>query len=47
MISVFCCEAINAQCESCKLGVTEDAYCKDNPKMDGCTPSEGNLLNFI
>ena len=41
MISVFCCEAIAAECEACKEGMTVEAYCKDNPEMMGCEP-EGN-----
>ena len=37
-IVVFCCEAITAECEACKLGMTVDEYCREHPKMDGCSP---------
>merc|ERR1719414_59718 len=38
---IFCCEAITAECEACKLGVTVEEYCMKNPKMDGCSPIVG------
>merc|ERR1719370_2697178 len=36
---VFCCEAIIAECEACKAGMTVEEFCKQNPKMQGCEPS--------
>jgi len=32
----FCCNAIEAACEACKAGVTEDEYCRNNPTTMGC-----------
>jgi len=31
-----CCEAINAECESCKSGKSPQDFCETNPKMNGC-----------
>lgn len=31
-----CCEAVTADCEACKYGVSTQSYCKKFPKMDGC-----------
>ena len=42
IILVFCCEALIAECEACKLGITVDAFCKDQPDYDGCTPVVGS-----
>merc|ERR1711970_473129 len=30
-LSIVCCQAHNAQCESCKQGISEEEYCRKNP----------------
>ena len=35
----MCCDAIIAECEACKAGMTQDEFCKLNPKMQGCEPA--------
>merc|ERR1711916_274157 len=30
----ICCSAYDAQCESCKQGISEEEYCKKNPSTD-------------
>merc|ERR1712070_1029276 len=30
-LSIVCCQAHNAQCESCKQGISEEEYCKKAP----------------
>merc|ERR1711887_461029 len=32
----ICCQAHNAQCESCKQGISEEEYCRKNPSTSGC-----------
>ena len=32
----ICCSAYDAQCESCKQGLSEEEYCKRNPSTSGC-----------
>merc|ERR1712100_113677 len=32
----ICCSAYDAQCESCKQGLSEEEYCKRNPSTAGC-----------
>merc|ERR1711885_111037 len=32
----ICCSAYDAQCESCKQGLSEEEYCKKNPSTGGC-----------
>ena len=32
----LCCEAINAECLSCKEGKTIEAFCKSKPEANGC-----------
>merc|ERR1711959_561127 len=35
-LSIVCCQAHNAQCESCKQGLSEEEYCEKNPSTGGC-----------
>ena len=44
---MFCCEAIIAECEACKEGVTVEEYCRANPKMQGCEPDVGNQCTHM
>merc|ERR1712157_680570 len=30
----ICCSAYDAQCESCKQGISEEEFCKKNPSTD-------------
>merc|ERR1711937_989218 len=32
----ICCSAYDAQCESCKQGLSEKEYCRRNPYVTGC-----------
>ena len=32
----ICCSAYDAQCESCKQGLSEKEYCRKNPYVTGC-----------
>merc|ERR1711916_174406 len=32
----ICCSAYDAQCESCKQGLSEEEYCRKNPYVTGC-----------
>merc|ERR1712091_397027 len=32
----ICCSAYDAQCESCKQGLSEEEYCRKNPSVPGC-----------
>lgn len=34
--TVVCCEAISAECESCKSGKSPQEFCASNPKINGC-----------
>ena len=35
-----CCQALTAECEACKAGVSVRKYCKKNPDTDGCPEPE-------
>merc|ERR1711887_155163 len=37
----ICCSAYDAQCESCKQGLSEKEYCKKNPSTGGCEKYRG------
>merc|ERR1711887_267940 len=37
-LSIVCCQAHNAQCESCKQGISEEEYCRKNPSTFLGTP---------
>merc|ERR1711970_1666213 len=37
-LSIVCCQAHNAQCESCKQGISEEEYCRKNPRNFLGTP---------
>jgi len=36
LVPKICCKAMNAQCGSCSAGITEEEFCRINPKMAGC-----------
>lgn len=35
-----CCKAMTAECIACSKGMTEEEYCKENPKTTGCPDVE-------
>merc|ERR1711887_13268 len=37
----ICCSAYDAQCESCKQGLSEKEYCRKNPYTTGCEKYRG------
>merc|ERR1711967_143615 len=37
----ICCSAYDAQCESCKQGLSEKEYCRRNPYVTGCEKCRG------
>merc|ERR1711907_251063 len=38
--ALICCSAYDAQCESCKQGLSEKEYCRRNPYVTGCEKYE-------
>merc|ERR1711885_11386 len=42
----ICCQAHNAQCESCKQGLSEEEYCKMKPFTGGCEKYRGCCKAF-
>lgn len=42
-----CCQAMTAECQSCKQNTTIAGYCLQNPSTRGCSPSIQKQVSYL